>query len=134
MRVADCHFVSKIELQTAAAQTEKYSIAALMRIKNVAETQAQTDLGLLDEQELARPSPSLRDTSSVTYAEIRPGTHTPCVGRVTVQAGFLTRGSLSCLRLPGREPSGNMEKDSPLTVAGAAPGLAALRRLTGFPC
>ena len=81
-----------------------------------------TDLGLPTGQELARPSPGLRDTSYVTYAEVRPGTHTPCVGRVTVQAGFLTRGSLSCPRLPGREPSGNLEENSPLTVAGAAPG------------
>ena len=82
----------------------------------------RTGLGLPDRQDLARPSPGLRDTSSVTYAEIRPGTHTPCVGRVTVQAGFLTRGSLSCPRLPGRGPSGNLEENSPLTVAGAAPG------------
>ncbi len=91
--------------------------------------------GPVRRQVLTRPRPGLRDTSPVTCAEIRPGTHAPCVGRVTVQAGFLTRGSLSCLRLPGQQPSGTLEEDSPLTVAGAAPGLTAGKsRRTGFPC
>ena len=56
--------------------------------------------------------------SPVTSAEDRPETHAPCVGRMTVQAGFLTRGSLPCSAFPGLYPVASWKKARRLQLRG----------------
>jgi len=74
---------------------------------------------------MADPPP--RDIFRVTTADkSRPerAPRTPEGWRV--QAGLLACGSSPCSAFPGRWPSGNLEKGSPPTVAGAAPELTAV--------
>src|SRR5213078_2266691 len=78
-----------------------------------------------------RPHPL--DSSPVTTAEDRPDARAPHAGRMTCSGRSPGSRVITLLRLPRlwrTKPSGKLKKDSPPTVAGAAPDLTSRERPT----